>query len=520
MGYNFVGDSPEEAAPCRRNNLAILAVYLLKCHKVPDAKSSRNQAASLNEVSTASGNFRVNTAGGTSSTSQVSFYSPGANEESFRRQEELGFSKETTLLPLISQMLECYQLGHMDKGTLLRNANQEGTKGKDLMVIIVEGMQQQMIITSTGGSRWSRLLCDQSRSILTSPAVVDSGCSSHMTANHSYLSDYKDYNGGFVAFGSDPKRGLDNHVNMDCMYTQNIMLQKELLKAAKGKNLFENSPKDNDVKDSEDVAKKEEQHTMTEAEQVLKDDLERMIAQEIAAKAIDDATRQAFEEEKKRAAQATSINKLNTVGFMMNEDVGAEADFNNMDNTIDVSPIPTLRVHKDHPKGQILGDPKSAVQTRGKIQKDSLVQQALEEGIHYDEVFAPVAMIEAIMLFLAFTSFMGFPLYQMDVKSAFLYGTIEEEVYVHQPPGFVDAAHPNKFYKVIKALYGLHQAPRAWDSPFELEAFSDSDYGGASLDRKSTTGGCQFLGRRLISWQCKKQTIMANSTTEENYISG
>ncbi|GKB26861.1 putative ribonuclease H-like domain-containing protein [Tanacetum coccineum] len=57
---------------------------------------------------------------------------------------------------------------------------------------------------------------------------------------------------------------------------------------------------------------------------------------------------------------------------------------------------------------------------------------------------------------------MGFTVYQMDVKSAFLYGTIEEEVYVHQPPGFVDHAHPNKVYKVIKALYGLHQAPKAW----------------------------------------------------------
>ncbi|GJW42080.1 putative ribonuclease H-like domain-containing protein [Tanacetum coccineum] len=296
----------------------------------------------------------------------------------------------------------------------------------------------------------------------------------------------------------------------------------------------------------------------------------------------------------------------------------------------------------------------------------------------------------------------------MDVKSAFLYGTIEEEVYVSQPPGFVDPEFPEKVYKVEKALYGLHQAPRAWyetlstylldngfhrgqidktlfikrvkgdillvqvyvddiifgstkkslctdfeqmmhkrfqmssmgeltfflglqvkqkedgificqdkyvgeilkkfgfsiirttntpmktnkaltkdedgedvivhlyrsligslmyltssrpdimfsvcacsrfqlqpevshlhavkrifrylkgqpklglwypkDSPFILEAFSDSDYAGASLDRKSTTGGCQFLGSRLISWQCKKQTVMANSTTEAEYI--
>ncbi|GJW98145.1 putative ribonuclease H-like domain-containing protein [Tanacetum coccineum] len=489
-----------------------------------------------------------------------------------------------------------------------------------------------------------------------------------------------------------------------------------------------------------------------------------MIAQEVVAKALDDATRQAFEEEKKnitsqkRAAQTTSINKLSTGrssvstattpyvsaastptgantgessfvylggkisinastlpnadlpidpnmpdlkddsnaflsdgifnGAYDDENVGEVADFNNMDDTINVSPIPTLRIHKNHPKDQILGDPKSAVQTRGKIQKASSAQQALvsyiskqnrtnhkdhqnyllacflsqeepknisqalqdeswveamqeellqfklqkvwilvdlpsgkkaigtkwvfknkrderstvvknkarlvaqgfrqEEGIDYDEVFAPVARIEAIRLFLAFASYMGFTVYQMDVKSAFLYGTIEEEVYVHQPPGFVDPAHPNKVYKMIKALYGLHQAPELvqqqpdgifisqdksmigslmyltasrpdimfavcacarfqvtpkashlnavkrifrylkhqpklglWyprDSPFELEAFSDSDYGGASLDRKSTTGGCQFLGRRLISWQCKKQTIVANSTTEAEYV--
>ncbi|GJT64096.1 putative ribonuclease H-like domain-containing protein [Tanacetum coccineum] len=85
-----------------------------------------------------------------------------------------------------------------------------------------------------------------------------------------------------------------------------------------------------------------------------------------------------------------------------------------------------------------------------------------EEGIDYDEVFAPVARMEAIRLFLAFASFMGFIVYQMDVKSAFLYGTIDEEVYVSQPPGFVDLDHPKKVYKVVKALYGLHQAPRAW----------------------------------------------------------
>ncbi|GJY95751.1 putative ribonuclease H-like domain-containing protein [Tanacetum coccineum] len=334
--------------------------------------------------------------------------------------------------------------------------------------------------------------------------------------------------------------------------------------------------------------------------------------------------------------------------------------------------------------------------------------RAIEEGIDYDEFFAPVARIEAIRLFLAYASYMRFKVYQMDVKSAFLYGQIKEEVYVCQPPGFEDPDHPNKVYKVVKALYGPHQAPRAWydtlasylmcngfergkidqtlfikrhkghillvqiyvddiifgstkkelcdefeklmkdkfqmssmgeltfflglqvqqkkkgifisqdkyvhdilrklnysdmksastpaylekplvqdgdaddvdehlyrsmigslmyltasrpdimfavcacarfqvspksshllavkrifrylkgkpslglwyskDSPLELVAYTDSDYAGATQDRKSTTGGCQFLGNRLISWQCKKQTVVATSTTEAEYV--
>ncbi|GJT60180.1 putative ribonuclease H-like domain-containing protein, partial [Tanacetum coccineum] len=85
-----------------------------------------------------------------------------------------------------------------------------------------------------------------------------------------------------------------------------------------------------------------------------------------------------------------------------------------------------------------------------------------EEGIDYDEVVTLVARIEVIRLFLAYASFKDFIIYQMDVKSAFLYGKIEEEVYVYQPPGFEDPKFSNRVYKVEKALYGLHQAPRAW----------------------------------------------------------
>jgi len=85
-----------------------------------------------------------------------------------------------------------------------------------------------------------------------------------------------------------------------------------------------------------------------------------------------------------------------------------------------------------------------------------------EEGIDYSETFAPVARLEAIRLLLAFTCMSGFKLFQMDVKSAFLNGIINEEVYVEQPSGFEDHQHPNHLYKLKKALYGIKQAPRQW----------------------------------------------------------
>ncbi|GJU35905.1 putative ribonuclease H-like domain-containing protein [Tanacetum coccineum] len=271
-----------------------------------------------------------------------------------------------------------------------------------------------------------------------------------------------------------------------------------------------------------------------------------------------------------------------------------------------------------------------------------------EEGIDYDEVFAPVARIEAIRLFLAYASYKDFVVYQMDVKSAFLHGKIEEEVYVCQPPGLKDPDFPDRRRKIDKTLFirrdqgdilivqmnsmgeltfflglqvkqkndgifisqdkyvteilkkfgfsdvktastpmethkpllkdadgeevdvylyrsmigslmyltssrpdimfavcacaryqvnpkvsHLHVVKRIFrylkgqpklglwypkDSPFDLVAYTDSDYAGASLDKKSTTGGCQFLRCRLISWQCKKQTVVANSTTEAEYV--
>ena len=85
-----------------------------------------------------------------------------------------------------------------------------------------------------------------------------------------------------------------------------------------------------------------------------------------------------------------------------------------------------------------------------------------QEGIDYDETYAPVARLEEIRIFLAYAAHMKFKVFHMDVKSAFLNEELEEEVYVEQPPGFVDPKYPDYVYRLDKALYGLKQAPRAW----------------------------------------------------------
>jgi hypothetical protein len=96
--------------------------------------------------------------------------------------------------------------------------------------------------------------------------------------------------------------------------------------------------------------------------------------------------------------------------------------------------------------------------------KSRLVAQGYsqKEGIDYEETFAPVARLEAIRILLAFVVAKGFKLYQMDVKSSFLNGVIEQEVYVKQPPGFESEKYPHRVYRLKRALYGLKQAPRAW----------------------------------------------------------
>ncbi|GJR42001.1 putative ribonuclease H-like domain-containing protein [Tanacetum coccineum] len=153
---------------------------------------------------------------------------------------------------------------------------------------------------------------------------------------------------------------------------------------------------------------------------------------------------------------AASTNKINAIDD--DEDVSAEADMNNLDAFIPVSPIPTTRVHKDHPVEQIVEDLNSAPQTRRMIK--NLEERGLFSSVQQRTNYKDIQNY----LFACFLSQVEPK--KMDVKSAFLYGKIEEEVYVCQSPGFEDPDFPDKVYKVEKALYGLHQAPKAWYETF------------------------------------------------------
>ncbi|GJW18168.1 retrovirus-related pol polyprotein from transposon TNT 1-94 [Tanacetum coccineum] len=194
---------------------------------------------------------------------------------------------------------------------------------------------------------------------------------------------------------------------------------------------------------------------------------------------------------------------------------------------------------KDHPLEQVSGNP-------------SKPGYRHEEGIDFEESFAPVARLEAVQIFIAYAEHKSFTIYHMDVKPTFLKGPLKEEVYVSQQDGFVDLDRPKKVYRLRKALYGLKQAPRAWydellkllisrgffkeilkkhemdkcdsigtpmaTSP-KLDAdLSDADHAGCLDTRKSTSGGIQFLGDKLVSLMSKKQDCIAMSTAEAEYV--
>ncbi|GJT47569.1 putative ribonuclease H-like domain-containing protein [Tanacetum coccineum] len=196
------------------------------------------------------------------------------------------------------------------------------------------------------------------------------------------------------------------------------------------------------------------------------------------------------------------------------DEEGVITDFNSLPTEIEVSPTPTLRIYNIHPKSQILGDSKSAVQTRSKVQHKSGAHalfsfiQKQQRNNHKDQqhcLFAcflsqeePKKISEALQddSWVQAMQEELLPIGGQGTRrrSAFLYGTIDEEVYVSQPLGFVDPDHPKKVYKVVKALYGLHQAPRAWYAT--LSTFLEKHGYKEGLDEKQISD--EFYGRTHI----------------------
>ncbi|KAJ9539060.1 hypothetical protein OSB04_031793 [Centaurea solstitialis] len=134
-----------------------------------------------------------------------------------------------------------------------------------------------------------------------------------------------------------------------------------------------------------------------------------------------------------------------------------------------------------------------------------------QEGIDYDETFAPVARLEAIRMFLAYAAYKDFTVFQMDVKTAFLYGHLKEEVYVAQPEGFVDKEHPDYVYVLDKALYGLKQAPRAWYEELSKHLLSKGF-------KKGSVDSTLFLmkeGEDIVVIQIYVDDIIFGSTSRE-----
>nr|GFA92434.1 Gag-Pol polyprotein [Tanacetum cinerariifolium] len=139
---------------------------------------------------------------------------------------------------------------------------------------------------------------------------------------------------------------------------------------------------------------------------------------------------------------------------------------------------------------------------------------AQKKGVYFEESFALVARLEAVRLFIAYSAQKSFTVYQMDIKIAFLYGPLKEEVYVNQPDGFVDPYHPDKVYRLKKALYGLKQAPRACIGTPMATKHLDVELSGTPVDQTKYRSG-----DKLVRWSSKKHDCTLMSSAKAEYVS-
>nr|GEX45035.1 retrovirus-related Pol polyprotein from transposon TNT 1-94 [Tanacetum cinerariifolium] len=310
---------------------------------------------------------------------------------------------------------------------------------------------------------------------LKDKGVIDSGCLRHMIGNISYLSDFEEINGRYVAFGGNPKGGkitskgkirtgkFDGKADKGFLVGYSVSIKEPEFKVEKPESeVYVSLSSSTKTKKHDDKTKREAKGKnpvelsirFRNLSEEFEDFFDNSINEVDAASTPVPAVGQTLTNSNNTFSDAGTFNTVvsptlkkssyvdpsqyphdlnmpaleNITYSDDEEDVGAEADFSNLETTIIV-----FRNKKDE-RGIVVRN-KARLVTQGHTQ---------EEGIDYEEVFALVARIEAIRLFLAYATFIGFMVYQMDVKSAFLYGTIEEEVYVCQPLGFEDPDYLDK----------------------------------------------------------------------------
>nr|GEV36666.1 hypothetical protein [Tanacetum cinerariifolium] len=443
---------------------------------------------------------------------------------------------------------------------------------------------------------------------LQEKGVIDSGCSTHMTGNMSYLFEYKEIDGGYVAFGGDPKGGKITGKGKISIDTECVVLSPEFKLLDEVKSCLEVlvikphnktpyelfngrtpslsfmrpfgypvtilSTLDPLGNQSNGSACKARVETVSNKDYILLPLWTQDLLLSSSSKdSLGDWFKLSWEEGKKDAKDLgnednevlsieeprviqekdANVNSTNNINTVSQTDNAAGIKDNVVDENIvygcaNDPNMPNLEEivysnDNDHPDEKIIRDIHSAPQTRRitknvtnhepkkviqaltnlswiEAMQDELLQFKLqqghtqEEGIHYDEVFAPVARIEEIRLFLAYASFKDFVVYQMDVKSAFLYGKIEEEVYVCQPLGFEDPKFPDRVYKVENALYGLHQALRAWYETLSTYLLDNRFHKEKSAENVDFAEIVDFLNANPIKYALTMRLSMRRGKTE------
>ncbi|GKB03026.1 retrovirus-related pol polyprotein from transposon TNT 1-94 [Tanacetum coccineum] len=328
-----------------------------------------------------------------------------------------------------------------------------------------------------------------------SSEIKDSGCSKHMTGNQKLFLTYKAYNGGNVVFGSHLRGNIIGKGQI-CDNKCKVIFSKHDSEITKDGKVIESLNMTFD-----------ETPPPSKTSPLVDDDLDEEEAIKVTEKKnlendIEDETLEIDEVVNIKESRNHPLENIIAMQEELNQFIANDV-WELVPQPKNMTIIGTKWVFRNKLD-------ENGVVSRNKAR---LVAQGYnqQEGIDYDETYAPVARLESIRILLAYACALDFKLFQMDVKSAFLNGFINEEVYVAQPPGFIDFEKPDHVYKLKKALYGLKQAPKAWY--YSLKAFlTKHEYKIRMLDNTLFT---KKKSSNLVIGQIYVDDIIFSSTCQD-----